>query len=68
VNQSGELTVERCTRSGCTSFAPLASLPARSTAYTDAAVARATTYRYRVMATATAGNSGYSNIAVVTTP
>jgi hypothetical protein len=60
--------VERCTGSGCTNFASRASLPANSTGYTDAAVARGTTYRYRVMATATAGNSGYSNIAVVVTP
>jgi hypothetical protein len=60
--------VERCAGSGCTNFAPLPSLPANSTRYSDAAVARTTTYRYRVMATATAGNSGYSNIAVVTTP
>jgi hypothetical protein len=60
--------VERCTGSNCTSFAPRASLPANSTGYTDAAVARGTTYRYRVMATATAGNSGYSDVAAVTTP
>ena len=60
--------VERCSGSGCTSFARLASVPANSTGYTDAAAARGTTYRYRVMATATAGNSGYSNIVAVTTP
>jgi len=60
--------IERCSGSGCTSFARVASRPANSTGYTDAAVARGTTYRYRVMATATAGNSGYSNIATVTTP
>lgn len=60
--------VERCTGSACTGFAVVASLPAGSTRYTDAGVARSTTYRYRVRATAAAGNSAYSNVAVVTTP
>lgn len=60
--------VERCTGSTCTQFTAVASLPAGSTRYSDAAVSRATAYRYRVMATGPAGNSAYSNVAAVTTP
>lgn len=65
-NETGYV-VERCTRSACTNFVAIASLPARSTQYTDSAVSRGTTYRYRVMATGPNGNSGYSNIAAATT-
>jgi hypothetical protein len=60
--------IERCSGSACTNFAALATLPANSVRYTDAAVSRNTTYRYRVMATGSAANSQYSNIANVTTP
>ena len=61
-------TVERCSGNGCTGFAPIAALPADSVSYVDAGVARATVYRYRVMATAPAGNSPYSNTVRVRTP
>lgn len=60
--------VERCSGTGCTNFAGVANLSANTKSYTDAALPRGVTFRYRVMATATAGNSGYSNIATVTTP
>jgi len=60
--------VERCKGNACTSFAPIASLPGNSVSYVDAGVARATSYRYRVMATAPAGDSAYSNIVRVRTP
>ena len=61
-------TVERCTGTGCTNFAAIASLPANTQKYTDPAVARGTRYEYRVMASGKGGNSGYSNIATIKTP
>jgi hypothetical protein len=36
--------------------------------HTDAGLPRKTTYRYRVMATGSSGNSPYSNIVTVRTP
>lgn len=66
-NETGYV-VERCTGSACTAFSALATLPANTTWFTDNAVSRGTTYRYRVMATGPSGNSGYSNVAIATTP
>jgi hypothetical protein len=66
-NETG-FVVERCTGSTCTTFASIASMPANATMYTDTAVSRRTTYRYRVAATATGTVSPFSNIATVTTP
>lgn len=66
-NESGYV-VERCAGTGCAGFAAIASLPAGSARYTDAAVSRRTTYRYRVVATGPNGRSGYSNTATVSTP
>jgi hypothetical protein len=63
-----EYVVERCTGSVCSVFAPLVSLPAGTTRFTDRSVARATAYRYRVKASGPTGNSAYSNVAGVTTP
>src|SRR5262249_8569977 len=58
--------VERCVGSGCTAFTQIAS--ATSPAFTDAGLTPATTYTYRVRATAAAGNlSSYSNTASATT-
>ena len=60
--------VERCTGSTCTSFVSVANLGANTIKYFDQAVARGTTYRYRVRASNAAGSSGPSNIAQATTP
>lgn len=60
--------VERCTGSGCTNFAPIATLAASAVKYFDKSVASGTTYRYRVAATSPDGQSPYSNIADATTP
>jgi hypothetical protein len=60
--------VERCTGSGRSVFARLATLSAGTTRLTDRAVSRATAYSYRVMATGPTGDSAYSNVASVTTP
>lgn len=66
-NETG-YTVERCRGSTCANFSAVALLTANTVQYTDAGVARATTYRYRVMATGSGGNSPYSNIVTVKTP
>jgi glucose/arabinose dehydrogenase/predicted phage tail protein len=59
--------VERCTGSGCTTFAEI-SAPT-TTAFSDGARTASTTYRYRVRAADAAGNLGaYSPIATATTP
>ncbi len=58
--------IERCTGSGCTSFAQIATTTATSYSNTDRAAR--TTYRYRVRAYDAAGNnSAYSNIVSATT-
>jgi fibronectin type 3 domain-containing protein len=61
--------VQRCSGSGCTNFAQVASLPGNTTAYNDISVAPSTTYNYQIVATDAAGNlSAPSNPATVTTP
>ncbi len=65
-NESGYY-VERCTGSGCTSFARIASLGAGATALANTGLSPSTTYNYRVQAFNGAGISGYSNTAGATT-
>jgi PKD repeat protein len=57
------ITVERCTGSTCTWFAPVAQLAATAKSWTDSGVRSRSTYRYRVFASNAAGKSPYSNIA-----
>ncbi len=58
--------VERCQGSGCTAFAEVASVA--GTIYSDAGLAAATSYSYRVRATDATGNlSGFSNTATAAT-
>ena len=70
-NSSDEtgFSIERCTGGGCTNFAPLATLAANATGYSDSTPAASTTYTYRVQAVNTTVNlsSAYSNIASATT-
>lgn len=49
-------------------FAPLTSVPANSTSYSDTTVAESTAYYYRVRASVFCGDSAWSNIANATTP
>jgi alpha-tubulin suppressor-like RCC1 family protein len=55
--------IERCSGSGCTSFAQVATVGANATTYSDTGLAAGTAYSYRVRAYNAAGNSGYSNVA-----
>lgn len=60
--------VERCTGAGCSSFALVSTLGADSISFADSGLIAETSYTYRVRATNSAGASGYSNEASVTTP
>jgi hypothetical protein len=62
IAQTG-VRVERCTGSGCTNFAQIASGAGTLNSFTDTGLAARTTYRYRVRAVNDAGTSPYSNIA-----
>ncbi len=61
-NQTG-LKIERCQGSTCTNFSQIATVSGNATTYTNSGLAANATYRYRVRAYNSAGNSQYSNIA-----
>ncbi len=66
VNGSASQTavrVERCKGARCTAFALVATLPGSASSFTDSGLARRTTYRYRVLAHNTVGDSAFSNTA-----
>jgi hypothetical protein len=65
-NQTG-VVVERSADGG-TTWTPIVALTGNPTSYSDTTVGRGTTYAYRVHAYNALGNSGYSNVATVTTP
>ena len=60
--------IERCTGTGCTSFAQVATVGANVRAWSNTGLAGSTTYVYRVSAYNTAGSSAPSNVATATTP
>ncbi len=59
--------IERCTGAGCTDFAPLTTVGADVTSYSDLTLAQSTSYTYRVRAYNGAGAAAYSNEAAATT-
>jgi hypothetical protein len=59
--------IERCTGSGCTNFAQVASVAGTASTYTDGRLATRTTYTYRVRAVNEVGTSPYSNTATART-
>jgi hypothetical protein len=61
------LVVERCKGNRCTSFAEIAMLPSDSAHFSDATLARRTTYRWRVRAGNATGLSAASNVVSATT-
>ncbi len=65
-NETG-FRIQRCKGSTCTNFAQIATVGANVKSYSNTGLAANTTYRYRVYAYNSAGNSGYSNIAPATT-
>jgi carboxypeptidase T len=65
-NETG-FRIQRCKGSTCTNFAQIASVGANVKSYSNTGLATNTTYRYRVYAYNTAGNSAYSNIVTATT-
>jgi predicted phage tail protein len=62
----GGYRLERCQGTGCTDFAPIASVT--TTTYSDLDLTAATSYTYRILARDLVGNvSGYSATASTTT-
>jgi len=60
--------IERCTGSGCSSFAQIGTAPATSTTFSDGGLIPSTSYSYRVRSNDVAGNfSPYSNVSTTTT-
>ncbi|MBX7120140.1 MAG: pre-peptidase C-terminal domain-containing protein [Gemmatimonadaceae bacterium] len=59
--------VERCTGTGCTSFAQIGFQPPNTVSFSDVSTVANTTYRYRVRASNAAGSSGYSAIVELDT-
>lgn len=65
-NEAG-FRILRCTGASCSNFAPVGTVGAGVTSYSDTNVAEGTLYRYEVAAYNTSGDSGPSNISEVTT-
>ena len=65
-NQTG-VKIERCRGATCTNFAVIATTAGQAASYADTGLASNATYRYRVSAYNSVGNSPYSNIAKATT-
>jgi fibronectin type 3 domain-containing protein len=59
--------IERCQGAGCSNFVQIAQVGANVTSRANTGLAAGTTYRYRVRARNSIGNSGYSNVATATT-
>lgn len=66
-NETG-FKIERCVGQSCTNFAQIATVGADVTTYQDTGRSKGRTYRYRVRAYNSAGNSAYSNIASAKAP
>jgi len=60
--------IERCAGVGCSDFSQIAVVGANVTGYSNTGLAAATSYSYRIRASNTAGDSGYSNTATALTP
>ncbi|HSE30113.1 MAG TPA: hypothetical protein VLA93_00910 [Pyrinomonadaceae bacterium] len=65
-NQDG-VKIERCLGSGCTNFMEVAAVGGNASFFSDTGLAAGTTYRYRLRAYNSAGNSPYSTIAAAKT-
>ena len=65
-NETG-FKIERCKGATCTNFVQIATVGANLTSYSSTGLSANSTYRFRVRAYNTAGNSSYSSIAAATT-
>jgi hypothetical protein len=65
-NETG-FRIERCTGDGCNTFAQIATVGANVTSYSNTGLSASTTYKYRVRAYNSGGDSAYSNVADATT-
>ena len=61
-NEQG-FKIERCTGTTCTNFVQISNAPAGVTSYTNTGLTPNTSYRYRVRAYNSLGDSPYSNIS-----
>jgi hypothetical protein len=59
--------IEKCAGANCSDFAWLANMPANVTNITEWGLGKNKTYKYRVCAYNSAGNSGYTNDTTATT-
>ncbi len=59
-NEAG-FKIERCKGVACTNFAPLATVGANVTSYSDKGLSASTPYNYRIRAYNAGGDSAYSN-------
>ncbi|HEY0375977.1 MAG TPA: fibronectin type III domain-containing protein [Pyrinomonadaceae bacterium] len=59
--------IERCTGANCTDFQLLATMPTNVASITDWGLSKNRTYKYRVAAYNSAGDSGYTNTTTATT-
>ncbi|MGH7607491.1 MAG: fibronectin type III domain-containing protein [Gemmatimonadales bacterium] len=65
-NETG-FKIERCTGAGCASFSQIATTAANVTAFQNTGLTASTSYTYRVRAYNAAGNSAYSDTAIIVT-
>jgi hypothetical protein len=61
INETG-FRIERCQGATCTSFSQVTTLGPNATSYQNSGLRSNRTYRYRVRANGSAGNSSYSNV------
>jgi PKD repeat protein len=66
-NETG-FKIERCAGATCSNFAQIATVGANLKNYSNTGLKRNTSYRYRVRAYNSSGDSAYSNIAGAKTP
>lgn len=59
--------LERCSGSGCSNFAEIATPTANAVSYNNTGLTASTTYAYRIRATNAGGDSAYSGTAEATT-
>jgi len=61
-NETG-FKIERCGNSACSNFSQIGTVNANTTSFDDTGLRSGRTFRYRIRAYNSAGNSAYSNIA-----